>query len=40
MATDNMTLFISALTRPNTNTQTVPKNMSKENPKQLISSGL
>ena len=38
MATDNMSLFILALPRPNTNTQTVPQNMSKEIPRQLISS--
>jgi hypothetical protein len=38
MATDNMRLFILALPRPNTNTQTVPQNMSNENPRQLISS--
>ena len=36
MATDNMSLFISALARPNTNTQTVPQNMSKENPRRSI----
>ena len=33
IATDNMSLFISAFTRPNTNTQTVPQNISKENPR-------
>ena len=38
MATDNMSLFILALPRLNTNTQTVPQNMSKEIPGQLISS--
>ena len=36
IATDNMSLFVSALTRPNTNTQTVPQNMSKENPRRSI----